>query len=129
MPRFRPPVPAERIEFIKQWIAGNCPDNVPQGQPGIERERKPRAEPALRPPTPSGALSFAADIKSLFRADLDRPIMLAIAGFDLHKFEDVRDNADRILSRLEDGTMPCDDRWPTDWVEKFRKWIADGKNP
>ncbi|MEP7342258.1 MAG: hypothetical protein ABI977_31305, partial [Acidobacteriota bacterium] len=121
--------PAERIGFIKQWIASDCPDNAPPGQPGIERERNPRNEPAPPVPPPTGPLSFAADIKNLFRDPDDRSIMLAISRFDLHKFEDVRDNAERILARIEDGTMPCDGSWPPDRIEKFRKWITEGKNP
>ena len=44
MPRFRPPVPGERVGFIRQWITGGCPDNVPPGQIGLERERDPDPE-------------------------------------------------------------------------------------
>jgi hypothetical protein len=129
MPFFRPPIPEERTKFIREWIGRDCPDNKPPGQPGIERERNPTQE-AVGPPVPPGpALSFEVDIKGLFRASPDRTVMLAISGFDLHKFEDVRDNADRILARIEDGTMPCDGNWSLDKIEKLRKWIADGKNP
>lgn len=129
MPRLRPPIPEERVNFIREWIEQGCRDNSPPNQPGIRRERNPSRE-AVAPPVPPGpVLSFAADIKGLFRTDPDRRIMLAISDFDLHKFEDVRDNADRILARIEDGTMPCDGSWSLDKIEKFRKWIADGKNP
>lgn len=129
MPRFRPPVSTERIDFIKQWITSNCPDNAPPSQPGIERERTPTQEPVVPPVPPNPILSFEADIKGLFRAVEDRETMMAISGFDLHEFGDVRDNADRILARIEDGTMPCDGNWPLGKIDKFRKWITDGKNP
>jgi hypothetical protein len=127
MPRLRPPVPPARIEFIHEWIRGGCADT--SGGPGIMRERNPKDEPAPpTPPTPTVPLSFATDIKELFRTTPDRSAML-IFGFDLHKFEDVRDRADDILARLQDGSMPCDGSWPPDRIAKFQKWIDDGKQP
>lgn len=73
-------------------------------------------------------ISFEIDIKNLFR-DKDRSSMLAFGPFDLWKYEDVRDNADDILSEVKQGTMPCDEKWSSEKVEKFEKWIADGMNP
>lgn len=124
MPRFRPPVPAERIGFIKDWISAGCPDNSPAGEVGLRRERRPTPEPTGGP-----ALSFAADIKGLFREDPDRKSMLQFGPFDLHRFEDVRDHADDILGRLKLGDMPCDKPWPADRIAIFQKWIDDGKQP
>jgi hypothetical protein len=92
---------------------------------GNEREPAPE-EPRPAPPLPA-SLSFAAHIRGLFRATPDRDSMLAIGGFDLHRYEDVRDRADRILATLEDGSMPCDGAWPPDQIAIFRQWIADGK--
>jgi hypothetical protein len=66
------------------------------------------------------APSFERDIKPLFRLD-DREVMEF--AFDLHRYEDVRDNAALILERLEDGSMPCDGPWPDEQVERFRAWI------
>lgn len=128
MPRFRPPVPAARIGFIRQWISEGCPDNDPPGRIGLRHERDPRSEP-LTPPPPPGPLSFAADIRGLFRENPDRTVMLAVAEFDLHRYEDVRDRADTILARLEDGTMPCDDAWPPDRIAIFRQWVEHGRQP
>jgi hypothetical protein len=127
MPRFRPPVPAARIGFIRQWIAAGCPDNDPPGQIGLQHERNPTPEP-LTPLAP-GPLRFESDIKGLFRETPDRTSMLAIGQFDLHRYEDVRDHADAIAARLEDGSMPCDGGWPPDRIATFRKWIEDGKQP
>ena len=130
MPRFRPPVPPERIGFLRDWISGGCPDNVPAGEIGLRRERSPEAEPVREsPPIRATPLSFASDIGPLFRDSPDRDSMLAYGGFDLHRFEDVRDRADAILRRLEDGSMPCDGNWPQDRIATFRKWIDDGKQP
>ena len=130
MPLFRPPVPESRIKFIRQWITDTCPDDT-QGQPVSVHERSPSPEPAPPPPPPpiAGPLSFAADIRNLFREVPDREDMIAFSGFDLHKFEDVRDRADRILEVLVDGSMPCDGSWPPDRIATFRKWIDDGKQP
>lgn len=130
MPRFRPPVPGARIGFLRQWIAEGSPDNDPPGQIGLEHERDPKLEPHTPPPPPPvGPLSFESDIKDLFRETPDRTAMLAIAQFDLHRYEDVREHADAIAARLEDGSMPCDGSWPPDRIATFRKWIEDGKQP
>ncbi|MGH3897593.1 MAG: ferritin-like domain-containing protein [Pseudonocardiaceae bacterium] len=123
MPRFRPPVPGTRIGFIRQWIAEGAPDDDPPGQIGVEHERNPEPE-LLTTPDP---LSYEADIRGLFRETPDRASMLF--RFDLHRYEDVRDNAAAILARLEDGSMPCDGGWPPERIATFRQWIADGRQP
>ncbi|OLT12841.1 hypothetical protein BJF78_23470 [Pseudonocardia sp. CNS-139] len=74
----------------------------------------------------TGPPSFAADVAALFR-DSDRDAMLF--AFDLHRFEDVRDNADTILARIEDGSMPCDGAWPPERAARFRQWVAGGRLP
>jgi hypothetical protein len=51
MPRSRPPVPAQRIEFIRDWIASDGPDNEPPNKPGIVREGN-RCEAQVEPPAP-----------------------------------------------------------------------------
>jgi hypothetical protein len=71
----------------------------------------------------SDAPSYAADIKPFFR-DKDRESMEF--AFDLHSYEDVRDNAEAIYERLENGSMPCDGEWPEDRLALFREWIAAG---
>ena len=73
----------------------------------------------------NGDLSFERDVKPLFR-DGDRATMLSIASFDLWKRDDVADNSQAILKRLEDGSMPCDEAWPPDRVETFRRWVETG---
>ena len=51
------------------------------------------------------AISFATDVRPLFR-EKDRESMES--HFDLWSYDDVSGAADRILAKLEDGTMPCD---------------------
>jgi hypothetical protein len=53
----------------------------------------------------SATPGFAHDIKPLFREE-DRDAMEYV--FDLWEYNDVRDQVDNILERLEDGSMPCD---------------------
>lgn len=72
------------------------------------------------------APGFEDDIKPLFR-DMDRARMEW--AFDLWRYEDVRDNAPAILERLEDGDMPCDEEWPEEQVELFRRWVNGGMAP
>jgi CDGSH-type Zn-finger protein/truncated hemoglobin YjbI len=74
-------------------------------------------------PGPDEPLSFAPHIKPLFRR-MDRESMSFV--FDLWSHRDVSANAPQILSRLENGTMPCDGAWPKERVELFRRWIGSG---
>ena len=56
-------------------------------------------------PDEGAAVSFAADIKGLFR-ESDRESMTS--AFDLWSYEDVKAHAQPIVERLRAGTMPCD---------------------
>ena len=75
-------------------------------------------------PAEDQPVSFDQHIKPLFRAT-DRQSMAF--AFDLWDIDDVRSNADAILGRLQEGTMPCDGGWSSDKVELFGRWIATGK--
>ena len=66
---------------------------------------------------------YEADIRCLFR-QIDRESMDYV--FDLWSYQDVRENAIRILERLEEGTMPCDHEWPAEHISLFRLWIDAG---
>ena len=48
-------------------------------------------------------------------------------AFDLWSLDDVSQNADAILNRLQEGSMPCDAAWPKEQVEIFERWISAGK--
>ncbi len=72
-------------------------------------------------------LGYAKDIKHLFRTS-DVGAMKR-QGLDLGSYADVSARADDILSRLQDGSMPCDGQWPQTSIDKFKQWIADGKKP
>jgi hypothetical protein len=65
-------------------------------------------------------VSFASDIRPLFRADDAEAMSWA---FDLASYEDVKKNAEAIYERLAEGSMPCDDPWPDEQVQRFRDWI------
>lgn len=68
-------------------------------------------------------MSFASDIRPLFRADDAEAMSWA---FDLASYEDVKKNAEAIYERLAEGSMPCDDPWPDEQVQRFRDWIDAG---
>ncbi len=74
--------------------------------------------------TAGNAPGFAQDIKPLFREE-DRDAMSYI--FDLWDYNDVSANADSILERIEDGSMPCDEEWPEERIALLRRWIYAGK--
>ena len=67
--------------------------------------------------------SFERDIRPLFR---DEDVEAMEFAFDLRSYDDVRDNAEDIYERLADGSMPCDDEWPQEQVDRFRAWIDAG---
>ena len=66
---------------------------------------------------------FAQDIRPLFREE-DRESMEF--AFDLWNYQDVREHAQDILERLEDGSMPCDGEWPEEQISQFRRWVEGG---
>jgi hypothetical protein len=74
--------------------------------------------------TTSGDVSYARDIKPLFR-DQDHQAMSS--RFDLWSYDDVSTHADAIVGKLRAGTMPCDGAWPADRVDLFQRWIDAGK--
>lgn len=122
MPRFRPPVPDERVAYLRQWITLGAPDGDPAGQvvttePEPDLASGPVVDPA------AGVPGFAADIAPLFR-QLDIDSMQD--SFDLASFADVRANAQAILAAVTDGFMPCDEPWPPERVDLFRRWVDDG---
>jgi truncated hemoglobin YjbI len=77
-------------------------------------------------PGPDEPVSFAAHIKPLFRQS-DRQSMSF--AFDLWSFEDVSSRAAEILTRLRDGSMPCDGAWPEAKIEVFQRWTGTGLLP
>ena len=81
---------------------------------------------AITLPGPDQTVSFAANIKPLFR-EHDRKSMTF--AFDLWSYDDVRTHAAEILQRLSNGTMPCDGAWPAERVEVFRRWTESGLQP
>lgn len=72
------------------------------------------------------AIRYEADIKPLFRARDEQAMKWAL---DLYSYEDVSQQADAILAKLRDGSMPCDGAWPNDRIDLFDQWIRGGKLP
>jgi len=73
-------------------------------------------------------LSFASDIRPLFRDSPDVDTMKRM-GLDLSSYEEVKEQAEGIYARLEDGNMPFDDPCPKDQVAKFKSWMDEGMKP
>jgi hypothetical protein len=74
-------------------------------------------------PGPDESVTFADHIKGLFRTR-DRNSMRF--AFDLWSADDVTQHADEILDRVDNGSMPCDGKWPADRIEVFRRWVESG---
>jgi hypothetical protein len=71
-------------------------------------------------------MRFEIDIKPMFR-EFDRKTMLF--AFDLWSCADVKANAAKILVRLGEGSMPCDEPWDTKKLEILREWVEAGCSP
>ena len=82
------------------------------------RDRRPVDLPGADEP-----VGFEQHIKPLFR-ERDRKSMKF--AFDLWSYDDVTLNAEAILERLEDGSMPCDGAWPPERIAVFRRWVDSG---
>lgn len=76
--------------------------------------------------TASEEVSFKRDIVPLFR-DIDVAEMRF--AFDLLDYDEVREYAEAIYGRVADGSMPCDQSWPPEQVELFRRWVDGGTRP
>jgi CDGSH-type Zn-finger protein/truncated hemoglobin YjbI/ferredoxin len=100
------------------WVC----DAYPWSRAHASAEAAPE-QPAPELPGPDQPVSFASDIKPMFRAR-DRDSMRF--AFDLWSHEDVSAHADAILARLREGTMPCDGRWPPERIEVLERWVAGG---
>jgi len=73
--------------------------------------------------TDNNTLSYARDIRPLFH-ESDRDSM--VFAFDLWDYHDVCTNAQDILERLADGSMPCNGEWPEEQITQFRNWVEVG---
>jgi hypothetical protein len=69
------------------------------------------------------SISFEQHIKPLFR-ERDRQSMKW--AFDLWSRDDLVGNAEAVLARLRDGTMPCDGAWSNDRIALFQDWVEAG---
>jgi hypothetical protein len=69
------------------------------------------------------AVGYERDIRPLFR---EKDVSSMSTAFDLASYDDVSANADKILTRLSDGSMPCDGSWPDERVQLFRSWVEAG---
>jgi hypothetical protein len=103
------------------WVCHATPD----ARVSALADPEPKKVPAALPPA-TEPVGFEQHIKSLFRSK-DRQSMRF--AFDLWSHQDVRQHASAILTRLAEGTMPCDAAWPDEQVAVFQRWIESGMAP
>ncbi|HEY2437779.1 MAG TPA: CDGSH iron-sulfur domain-containing protein, partial [Solirubrobacteraceae bacterium] len=84
------------------------------------------AESKVELPGDDETVRFERHVKPLFR-ERDRTSMKF--AFDLWSYDDVRANAQDILARVKNGTMPCDGAWSQQWVAVFERWTKTGLGP
>ena len=112
--------PPPNMPMPRWWWA--C-DATPGSRVSALESQSKSAEASVDLPEAADPVSFEQHIKSMFR-ERDRKSMKF--AFDLWTYPDVRDNAQAILDRLKDGTMPCDGAWPAEWVGVFERWVQSG---
>jgi CDGSH-type Zn-finger protein/truncated hemoglobin YjbI len=115
--------PAAEAEPTPVWGWG--PAGPPPAADPVEMANVPD-EAGARPPGPGQTVGFAAHIKPLFR-ERDRQSMSF--AFDLWSYDDVRTRAPDILSKLRDGSMPCDGAWSAANIDVFSRWLNSGMRP
>ena len=110
---------------MPSWAWGTAA-GPPGSRPSEAAPDATETAPAVTLPGAEEAVSFEQHVKATFR-ERDRKSMRF--AFDLWSVDDVRANAPDILSRLRDGSMPCDGAWPPEWVDMFDRWMQTGMNP
>jgi CDGSH-type Zn-finger protein/truncated hemoglobin YjbI len=113
--------PPPNMPMPRWWWA--C-DATPGSRVSALASDDAETEEEIEMPGPDEPVSFELHIKPLFR-ERDRTSMKF--AFDLWSYDDVDANADAILERLENGSMPCDRAWPKEKVEVFKRWTRSGK--
>ncbi len=74
------------------------------------------------------ALSFAADIRPLFRDSPDVDSMQGY-GLDLSNCADVRARAAEIYEAFANESMPCDEPWPKGRLALFKRLMDECSAP
>jgi CDGSH-type Zn-finger protein/truncated hemoglobin YjbI len=97
------------------WVCNTTPGSRMSALPDRRHELAPAAMPSEGQP-----VEFESHIKHLFRA-IDRNSMKF--AFDLWLEADVSRHGEEILSRLKNGTMPCDGAWPREKIDLFESWF------
>ena len=72
------------------------------------------------------ALSFAKDIRPLFREDDIECMKPHGVELDDLKWMSVPGNAQSVYGTLADGSMPPGEPWPADRVALFKAWMDAG---
>jgi CDGSH-type Zn-finger protein/truncated hemoglobin YjbI len=127
-----------RLALENSQLGAKPPENMPMphwdwmtsaGPPGsrisaLAPDRQ--ADPPVVLPGGDEPVGFEQHVRTMFR-HRDRQSMKF--AFDLWSYDDVRANADAILERLANGSMPCDGAWPRDQVDAFSRWVDTGMRP
>ncbi len=48
---------------------------------------------------------------------------------DLWNYDEVKAEAENVLERVEDLSMPCDEPWTPEQIQLFRDWVREGCAP
>jgi hypothetical protein len=76
-------------------------------------------------PAPNRPTGFTYHIAVLFTDDQRRCM---VPYLDPGSSEEVKANANTVLARLQDHSMPADQSgpWPDEWIALFGRWVSEG---
>jgi hypothetical protein len=115
-PRAKPPPDMAMPHWDWRTAAGPPGSRISALEPETD-------DAAVALPEAGETVSFEHHIRPLFR-ERDRKSMSF--ALDLWSHADVTANAEGILGRLADGSMPCDGAWHEEKIEAFRRWTETG---
>jgi len=115
--------PPPKMPMPRWWWV--C-DATPGSRASALGPLEPEAAAPIAAPAQGEAPSFERHVKGLFR-ERDRQSMKF--AFDLWAYDDVKKNAAEILTRVRDGSMPCDGAWAPERVALFARWVESGLTP
>ncbi len=107
--------------FLNRFRFGTGDRAISSILPSPDQSRESKEEVSM------GTLSFAADIRPLFReTDIEA---MKPNGVDLSSYEGVKKRAQDIYARLFAKEMPCDGSWSAENIKRFKEWMESGMEP
>lgn len=120
-PGARPPEQMPMPYWGWETAAGPPGSRVSALVPTPDEEERPAVLPHADEP-----VGFERHVQTFFRHRDRRAMKFA---FDLWDYDDVKRHAHAVLTRLRDGSMPCDGACSPEMTDAFERWTTTGMHP